>query len=169
MGDRSVSSDDLSSESSMSASIPEVDIDILVKDIVAIHSSTEISLSFKYNLIKNYLTSLKLNKNALVEAQLNILDKFITYLVSSQYEAEEDQSIKDAWIVILKKVSLFVVLYYYCVFLNLFFNQCIIQKFCHVSDEQIKSEFDCPTRKEFDSMIINNIYISKVILFTIFL
>jgi hypothetical protein len=149
----------------MSASIPEVDIDILVKDIVAIHSSTEISLSFKYNLIKNYLTSLKLNEDQLVEAQLNILDKFITYLVSSQYE---DNDIKDAWIVILKKVSLFVVLYYYCVFLNLFFNQCIIQKFCHVSDEQIKSEFDS-NRKEFDSMIINNIYISKVILFTIFL
>jgi hypothetical protein len=163
MGDRSVSSDDLSS----AASIPEVDIDILVKDIVAIHSSTEISLSFKYNLIKNYLISLKLDKKALVDVQLNILDKFITYLVSSQYE---DNDIKGAWIVVLKNVSLFVVLYYYCVFLNLFFNQCIIQKFCHVSDEQIESEFDS-TRREFDSMIINNIYIyiSKVILFTIFL
>jgi hypothetical protein len=151
MGDRSVSSDDLSS----AASIPEVDIDILVKDIVAIHSSTEISLSFKYNLIKNYLISLKLDKKALVDVQLNILDKFITYLVSSQYE---DNDIKGAWIVVLKNVSLFVVLYYYCVFLNLFFNQCIIQKFCHVSDEQIESEFDS-TRREFDSMIINNIYI----------
>jgi len=104
MGDRSVSPDDLSSESSMSASIPEVDIDILVKDIVAIHSSTEISLSLKYNLIKNYLTSLKLNEDQLVEAQIKIKDKFIIYLVSSQYEAEEDQSIKDAWILVLKKV-----------------------------------------------------------------
>jgi hypothetical protein len=102
----------------MSASIPEVDIDILVKDIVAIHSSTEISLSFKYNLIKNYLTSLKLNKNALVEAQLNILDKFITYLVSSQYE---DNDIMGAWIVLLKNVSLFVVLYLLlCIFKFIF-------------------------------------------------
>jgi len=146
MGDRSVSS-----ESSTSvASIPEVDIDILVKDIVGIHRNTEISLSSKYNLIKNYLISLKLDKKALEEAQLNILDKFITYLVSSQYE---DNDIMGAWIVLLKNVSLFVVLYLLlCIFKFIF--EYILQRYCHVSDEQIRSDFDC-TREEFDSMIIN--------------
>ena len=102
MEGRSVSSESSASVASTSVVISnEVDIDILVKDIVGIHSNTEISLSLKYNLIKNYLISLKLNEDQLVEAQLKIKDKFIIYLVSSQYE---DQSIKDAWILVLKKV-----------------------------------------------------------------
>ena len=54
MEGRSVSSESSASVASTSVVISnEVDIDILVKDIVGIHSNTEISLSLKYNLIKN--------------------------------------------------------------------------------------------------------------------
>ena len=105
-------------------------IDICVKEIVGIHSSLENTLYNKYKEIKynlSALLSLGYCRDRLLIIELNIIEKFMIYLVSfivSERVKQElldgvsEERVKEAWLDLLKKVSLYHI--FYCISFNLF-------------------------------------------------